>query len=125
LVWLGMVDPCLGRERIEGRDPVRVQLSMLLEAWAENYPGEAATVAEATAAIEDELPDVVLLDVHLGGEAADLLLERLRAYDVRVLLVTGSVELEDYRGRADELLGKPFSPQTLVTAARRLASIGA
>jgi DNA-binding response OmpR family regulator len=86
---------------------------------------EAATVAEATAAIEDELPDVVLLDVHLGGEAADLLLERLRAYDVRVLLVTGSVELEDYRGRADELLGKPFSPQTLVTAARRLASIGA
>ncbi len=47
LVWLGMEDPCKGRERIEGRDPVRAQLGMLLEAWNENYPGESATVAEA------------------------------------------------------------------------------
>ena len=47
LVWLGMADPCAGRERVEGRDPVREQLGALLEAWRENYPGEAATVAEA------------------------------------------------------------------------------
>jgi putative DNA primase/helicase len=47
LVWLGMEDPCRGRERIEGRDPVRAQLGALLQAWHENYPGEAATVAEA------------------------------------------------------------------------------
>jgi hypothetical protein len=47
LVWLGMEDPCKGRERIEGRDPVRAQLGALLEAWNENYPGDSATVAEA------------------------------------------------------------------------------
>ena len=47
LVWLGMADPCEGRERVEGHDTVRTQLGVLLEAWRENYPGEAATVADA------------------------------------------------------------------------------
>jgi hypothetical protein len=47
LVWLGMKDPIKGRERIEGRDPIRAQLGMLLEAWSVNYPGESATVAQA------------------------------------------------------------------------------
>jgi DNA-binding response OmpR family regulator len=86
---------------------------------------EAATVAEATKAIEEGLPDVVVLDVHLGGEAADPLLDRLRERGVPVLLITGSVDLDEYRDRADEILGKPFSPQTLAAAARRLASIEA
>jgi DNA-binding response OmpR family regulator len=86
---------------------------------------EAATVAEAVDVLEDDLPDIVLLDVHLGREATDLLLDRLRGQSVPVLLVTGSVDLADYRDRADELLAKPFSPQSLVAAARRLASIEA
>jgi hypothetical protein len=47
LFWLGMDDPCKGRERIEARDDVRAQLTPLLEAWRENYPGEAATASEA------------------------------------------------------------------------------
>jgi CheY-like chemotaxis protein len=86
---------------------------------------EAATVSEAVAAVEDEIPDLVLLDVHLGPEATDLLLDRLREREIPVLLVTGSVDLEDYRGRASEVLGKPFSPETLVSAALRLVSIEA
>jgi hypothetical protein len=47
LTWLGMEDPCKGRERVEGRDPVRAQLGGLIAAWHENYPGCAATTAEA------------------------------------------------------------------------------
>jgi len=86
---------------------------------------EAATVAQAVEAIEDEIPDVVLLDMHLGREGTELLLAQLREHGIPVLLVTGSVDIEEFRGRADEILSKPFSPEVLVAAARRLASIEA
>jgi DNA-binding response OmpR family regulator len=84
---------------------------------------EAATVAEAEAALAAERPDVVLLDVHLGGEQAHDLLARIRAAGIPVALVTGSVEIDDYRESADAVLGKPFAPQALVEMARRLARV--
>jgi DNA-binding response OmpR family regulator len=84
---------------------------------------EAATLAEAEAAIAAERPDVVLLDVHLGGEQSHDLLARIRAAGIPVALVTGSVDLNDYRDSADAVLGKPFNPQTLVETARRLARV--
>jgi DNA-binding response OmpR family regulator len=84
---------------------------------------EAATVAEAEAAIAAERPDVVLLDVHLGGEQATDLLARIRAAGIPVALVTGSVDIDDYRDSADAVLAKPFAPQALVETARRLARV--
>jgi len=84
---------------------------------------EAATVGEAEAAIAEERPDVVLLDVHLGGERTHELLTRMRAAGIPVALVTGSVDIDDYRGMADAVLGKPFDPETLVETARRLATV--
>jgi two-component system OmpR family response regulator len=84
---------------------------------------EAATLAEAEAAIAAERPDVVLLDVHLGGEQSHDLLARIRAAGIPVALVTGSVDLNDYRDGADAVLGKPFNPRTLVETARRLARV--
>ncbi|HEX7083194.1 MAG TPA: response regulator [Gaiellaceae bacterium] len=85
---------------------------------------EAGTVAEAAAALDEAAPSVVLLDAHLGREGVDGLLERLRRDGVPVVVVTGSVDLDDYRGRADEVLGKPFRPENLVAVARRLARVG-
>src|SRR5467141_3198634 len=64
---------------------------------------EAATVAEAEAAIAEERPDVVLLDVHLGGEQTHDLLARIRADGIPVALVTGSVDMNDYRDSADAM----------------------
>jgi DNA-binding response OmpR family regulator len=84
---------------------------------------EAATVVEAEAAIAAERPDVVLLDVHLGGEQTLDLLARIRDDGIPVVLVTGSVDMHDYRDSADAVLGKPFVPQTLVETARRLARV--
>jgi len=84
---------------------------------------EAATVAEAEAAIAAERPDVVLLDVHLGGEQTHDLLAWIRGEGIPVALVTGSVDIHDYRDSADAVLGKPFVPQTLVETARRLARV--
>lgn len=84
---------------------------------------EAATVAEADLAVREHRPDVVLLDVHLGGVASHHLLERLRADGLPVALVTGSVDVEEYRDRADAVVSKPFVPQDLVELARRLARV--
>jgi hypothetical protein len=47
LVWLEMADPCVTRRRIKQKDNVGIQLGMLLQAWHENFPGEAATSAQA------------------------------------------------------------------------------
>jgi two-component system OmpR family response regulator len=84
---------------------------------------EAATIAEAEAAIAAERPDVVLLDVHLGGEQSHDLLARIRAGGIPVALVTGSVDIQDYTHTADAVLAKPFEPETLVETARRLARV--
>jgi DNA-binding response OmpR family regulator len=84
---------------------------------------EAATIREADAAIAAERPDVVLLDVHLGGERTHELRARLREDGIPVALVTGSVEIEEYRDGADAVLPKPFAPELLVETARRLARV--
>ncbi len=86
---------------------------------------EASTIAEADAAVAAERPDVVLLDVHLGSEASTPLLGRLRGAGIPVVLVTGSVDIDEYRDRADTVLAKPFEPTELVEIARRLAKVDA
>jgi DNA-binding response OmpR family regulator len=85
---------------------------------------EAATIAEADRAVAEERPDVVLLDVHLQQDDTRELLERLRAAGIPVALVTGSVDLDEFRGAADAVLAKPFEPHALVETARRLARVG-
>ena len=84
---------------------------------------EAASVLEADESVRERRPDVVLLDVHLGGVSSHDLLARLRADGVPVALVTGSVDVEEYRGHADAVVSKPFMPQELVELARRLARV--
>jgi DNA-binding response OmpR family regulator len=85
---------------------------------------EAGTLEEADAARQRLRPDVVLLDVHLQGRETLGLLARLRADGIPVALVTGSVDAEEYREAADDVLAKPFAPDALVAIARRLARVG-
>lgn len=84
---------------------------------------EAGTVEDAEAAVRTHRPDVVLLDVHLGGVHSHDVLARLRAAGIPVALVTGSGDIEEYRDRADAVMAKPFVPQELVELARRLARV--
>jgi two-component system nitrogen regulation response regulator NtrX len=80
---------------------------------------EAGTLEEARAAVAAERPSLVFLDVHLHGEATDVLLDELRREGVPVVVVTGTADISHYRERADQVLGKPFEPSELIAAARR------
>ena len=56
---------------------------------------EAATLAAARALLDREPVDVVLLDLHLGRERGDVLVDELRRREPRVpvAIVTGSAEI--------------------------------
>jgi DNA-binding response OmpR family regulator len=88
---------------------------------------EAGTLAEARALIESEPVGVVLLDLHLGNERGDALLDELRGGDRRipVAVVTGSVEIDagDRQIDADAVLAKPFTIDALVGTVRALATV--
>jgi two-component system, OmpR family, KDP operon response regulator KdpE len=80
---------------------------------------EAADVAEARSAVSSERPGLVLLDLHLGQGASDELLDELRAAGIPVVLVSGTVDVAAYQGRASAVVPKPFEPAELVELARR------
>jgi DNA-binding response OmpR family regulator len=82
---------------------------------------EAASIAEADAAVAEERPDVVLLDVHLGNQESTSLFRRLRDAGIPVAAVTGTADPSEYETVADETLPKPFQPSALVAVVRRLA----
>ncbi len=84
---------------------------------------EAASLDEAELALAARTPDVVLLDVHIGGEESYGLLERLRAEGIPVAVVTGTADITDLRGAADAVLAKPFATEDLIGTARRLARV--
>jgi DNA-binding response OmpR family regulator len=65
---------------------------------------------------------LVLLDMRIGSERGDSLLDELRARGVPVVVVTGSAELDaEWSSRADAVLGKPFAIDALLDAVRTLA----
>jgi DNA-binding NtrC family response regulator len=82
---------------------------------------EASSESEVRAAVAAARPDAVLLDVHLESGRDSLgLLDELRTAGVPTALVTGTADVAELRGRADEVLPKPFLPDDLVAVARRL-----
>ena len=81
---------------------------------------EAESLDEARAAVAAERPALVFLDLHLGHGAADGLLDELRADGIPVVLVSGTVDVTEYEGRATEVMPKPFDPAELVAVAHRL-----
>jgi DNA-binding NtrC family response regulator len=80
---------------------------------------EAATLAEARAELERSLPDVVLLDRHIGADDGLDLLDDIEALagPTRVVLLSGSSSPgPDVRERVDDVLGKPFELDLLARA---------
>jgi two-component system phosphate regulon response regulator OmpR len=73
--------------------------------------------------IERELPDAILLDIHLPGEDGFSLARFLRErYDVGIIMVTGAGDVIDrvvgLELGADDYVAKPFDPRELLARLR-------
>ena len=80
---------------------------------------EASTLAQARAELERAVPDVVLLDIHVGADDGLELLDEIAALELRtrVVLLSGTSEVgPELRARVDSVLGKPFELTRLAAA---------
>ncbi len=89
----------------------------------------ADSIRDARLAIEQDRPDVIVLDVLLPGESGLDLCRELKARpetaEIPIVLLSGSIELVSRQAAeagADAFLSKPFSPLQLVAVVERLAS---
>jgi DNA-binding response OmpR family regulator len=79
------------------------------------------TDADVVALVQRDLPDVLVLDVHLSGRNGLDVLDAIRQSDadhrVRVVMISGmNVRDESLRHGADAFLLKPFAPDDLMRA---------
>lgn len=87
---------------------------------------EAASAQEGLAAVEEELPDVVLLDVKMPEVDGWNLLRRVRerhgVETIPVIMYSGELEQADEAAQrgAQAFLGNPFDPARLLEAARQV-----
>ncbi len=101
-------------------DDAALRLVCRVNLELEGFPVREATgLDEARTAVAAERPSLVFLDLHLGSGASDELLDELRADGIPVVLVSGTVDVSGYDGRATAVMAKPFDPDELVAAARR------
>jgi excisionase family DNA binding protein len=105
------------------REFVRVNLEM------EGYSVvEAADAEEGLAALDEEPPDLILLDVMMpkvdGWEMLRRVQERHGVGSIPVIMFSGKVEEEDLRTAASRgaqgYIGKPFNPQQLIESTKQL-----
>jgi len=84
---------------------------------------EAATLAEAEAALHGAQFDVVLVDVHLGGADGRDLVAHVRAVapGTAIAFLTGSADRTSMENAgADAVIGKPFTIEELRETVERL-----
>src|SRR3954468_5037538 len=108
------------------REFVRVNLEM------EGYiVREAASVEQGLAALEEESPDLILLDVMMpqvdGWEMLRRVQERHGVGAIPVVMFSGKVDdetLADAESRgAQAFIGKPFNPQQLIESTKHLLPV--
>jgi excisionase family DNA binding protein len=105
------------------REFVRVNLEM--DGYAVR---EAGSAEEGLAALEEEPPDLVLLDVMMpsvdGFEMLRRMQERHSVGSVPVIMFSGKVDevtaAQAAREGAQAFIGKPFDPQQLIESTRQL-----
>lgn len=83
---------------------------------------EASSLADARRELDTGDVALVLLDMRVGMERGDALIDEVQDLGIPVVVVTGSAELDPgWARRADRVLGKPFEIDELLAAVRSLA----
>ena len=102
---------------VEDSAELGAAVASLLQACAAEVAGPVATATDAQRLIDELLPDVALIDIHLrGGERADDLIARLHDSGVRVVVTSGDSSGLGTRVKAAAMLSKPFSEAELIAA---------
>jgi DNA-binding NtrC family response regulator len=82
---------------------------------------EASSLDQAREHLGEDVR-VVLLDMRIGSERGDELLDDLDGRGIPVIFISGSAEIEpEIQRRAAASLGKPFSVEDLLAAVRAAA----
>ena len=88
---------------------------------------EASNAAEGLAALEEEPPDLILLDVMMPGMSGWEMLQRVQEQHgvgtIPVIMFSGQVDVPADQAAergAQAFLGKPVDPQQLIEATKRL-----
>ncbi len=105
------------------REYLRVNLEM------EGYEvREAGSAEDGLAALDDEPPDLILLDVMMPGVDGWQMLTRVRERhgleSIPVVMFSGKIDKEQAaaaeRAGAQAFIGKPFDPQQLIASTKQL-----
>ena len=92
-------------------------MKRLLRVLGADVAGPAATIADAERLVAEHTPDVAIVDINLrDGERSNDLIDRLHAQRIPVVIVTGYTAVSLPSGRAEAVLQKPVSMQTLLAA---------
>ena len=111
---------------VEDHAVVRAGLRLLIESRSGlTVVGEAANQADAVALAEREQPDIILLDIDLGGEnGLDILPKLLSAAHARVLILTGVRDSDQHRHAirhgAMGLILKEQAPEVMLKAIEKV-----
>ena len=108
-------------------DDARLREFMRINLELEGYSvREASSAEEALGSIEDQAPELVLLDVVMPGVDGWEMLQRMqeRYGSIPVIMFSGQVDANsagdaEQRG-ARGFVGKPFDPQQLIERAKQL-----
>lgn len=103
-------------------DEPAIRLLCRVNLELEGYAVREASSLEQARAQLDESVGVVLLDMRIGAERGDALLDDLDGLGIPVIFISGSAEIDpEVSRRAVASLGKPFSVDDLLNAVRAAA----
>lgn len=107
---------------IDDEAPARRGLRETLGKIGVSNVRDVGSIAQAVKAIEDDRPDVLLLDIHMPGGGGFKLLDKLPARGIPVIFVTAHMEhaAKAFDVEAMDYVLKPVDPKRLLKALEKV-----
>ena len=94
-------------------------MKRLLRVLGADVAGPAASIADAERLLAERTADVAIVDINLrDGERANGLIDRLQEQRIPVVVVSGYAAVSLPPGKAEAILQKPVSVETLLAILR-------